>query len=101
MWMRMCMRRKQHHKTMMDRCSMCRTEGIVDDVVSYECDDADADVEEDAPHDDEGSLINVEDCGHCTRECEDWTGYFRHIKYYNDEANEKGSDVSEAKTVLQ
>jgi len=64
-------------------------------------DDADADVEEDALQADDGSTQNVEDWGHSTRECEDWTVYFRHVKYDNGEANPTASYVSEAKTVLQ
>jgi hypothetical protein len=35
------------------------------------------------------------------RECEDWTLYFRHVKYDNGEANATASDVSDAKTGLQ
>jgi len=50
---------------------------------------------------DDGSKQNVEDRGHCTRECEDWTVYFRHVKYDNGEANATASNVSEAKTILQ
>jgi hypothetical protein len=32
---------------------------------------------------------------------EDWTVYFRYVKYNNGEANATASDVYEAKTVLQ
>jgi hypothetical protein len=43
----------------------------------------------------------VEDCGHSTGECEDWSVYFRYVKYDNGEANATATDVSEGKTVLQ
>jgi len=46
------------------------------DVDGYEGDDgddADEDEEEEASLADDGSTHNVEDCGHSTRECEDWT----------------------------
>jgi hypothetical protein len=33
--------------------------------------------------------------------CEDWTVYFRPVKYNNGEANAMASEVSKAKTVLQ
>jgi len=74
------------------------------DVDGYECedgDDADTDKEEEALPADDGSMQNVEDWGHSTRECDDWTVYFRHVKYDNGEANATASNVSEAKTVLQ
>jgi len=64
-------------------------------------DDVDADEEEEASQANDGSTHNVEDWGHSTRKCEDWTVYFRHVKYDNGEANAIASDVSEAKTVLQ
>jgi len=64
-------------------------------------DDADADEEEEASQADDESTQYVEDGGHSTRECEDWTVYFIHVKYDNGEANAMASDVSEAKTVLQ
>ena len=73
------------------------------DVDGYECEngaDADADEEEEASQADDGSKWNVEDWGHNTRECEDWTVYFRHVKYNNGEANATASDVSEAKTIV-
>jgi len=73
------------------------------DLDGYEGDDgndADADEEEEASLADDGSTQNVEDWGHSTRECEDWTEYFRPVKYDNGEANAMASDVSEAKTVL-
>jgi len=72
------------------------------DVDEYEGEDGDdADEEEEASQADDGSSLNVEDWGHSTRECEDWTVDFRHVKYDNGEANATGSDISEAKTVLQ
>jgi len=80
---------------------MWRTEGIVGDVDGYECNDADADEEEYASQVDDGSTQNVEYWGHSTRECKDWTVYFRHVKYDNGEANATANDVSEAKTLLQ
>jgi len=64
-------------------------------------DDTDADDEEVALQADDGSTQNVEDWWHSTRECEDWTVYFRPVKYNNGEANATASEVSEAKTVLQ
>jgi len=73
------------------------------DVDGYECedgDDVDTDEEEEASQADDGSTQNVEDWGHSTRECEDWTVYFRHVYYDNGEANATASNVSEAKTVL-
>jgi hypothetical protein len=74
------------------------------DVDGYEGedgDDADADEEEETSQADDGSTQNAEDCGHSTRECEDWTVYFRCVKYDNGGANATASDVCEAKTVLQ
>ena len=38
---------------------------------------------------------------HRTRPCEDWTVYYRPVKYDNGEANATASEVSKAKTVLQ
>jgi hypothetical protein len=61
--------------------------------------DADADEEEEALQGDYGSMQNVEDWGHSTRQCEDWTVYFRHVKYVNGDANATASDVSEVKTI--
>ena len=55
--------------------------------------------EEEASQANDGSTQNVEDCRHSTRECEDWTVYFRHVKYVNGEANAMASDISEAKTI--
>jgi len=60
------MRRKKHRKPMMDQRRLWSTEGLVDDVDGYECDDADADEEESASEADDGSTQNVEDCGHST-----------------------------------
>jgi hypothetical protein len=45
-------------------------------------------------------MQNVEYFGHCTRECEDWTVYFRPVQYDNGKANATASDVSEVKTVI-
>jgi hypothetical protein len=42
----------------------------------------------------------MDDCGHSTRVCEDWTVDFRPVIYDNGEANATTGDVSEAKTVL-
>jgi len=74
------------------------------DVDGYECevgDDADTYDEEDASPADDGLTQMVENWGHSTTECEDWTVYFRHVKSENGKANATVSDVSEAKTVLQ
>jgi len=73
------------------------------DVEGYKGEDdnnADADEEEAASHADDGSMQNVEDWGHSTKECDGWTIYFRPVKYDNGEANATASDVSAAKTVL-
>jgi hypothetical protein len=46
---RMWIRRKKHHKPIVDQRTMWRTEGLVGDVNAYECndgDDVDANVEE-------------------------------------------------------
>jgi hypothetical protein len=68
----------------------------------------DADEEAYASPVDDGSTQNVEDSGHSTRECEDWTAYFGpvrydngKVKYDNCETNAIASEVSEAKTALQ
>jgi len=42
--------------------------------------DVDADEVEEASQADDGPTQNVEDWGHSTRECEDWTVYFRPVK---------------------
>jgi len=63
-------------------------------------DDADVDEEEEALLAGDGSTQNVEDWGHSTRDCEDWTVYFKPVKYDNGEANATASHVSESKTVL-
>jgi len=97
----MRMRRNMHRKRMIDQHRMWRTEGIVGDVDRYECDDADGHEEEYASQADDGSTQSVEDWGHSTKECEDWSVYFRYIKYDNGKANATASDVSEAKPVLQ
>jgi hypothetical protein len=46
MRMRMQVRRKKHHKPMIDQRQMSRNEGIVGDVDRYECEDAEGDEEE-------------------------------------------------------
>jgi len=60
----------------------------------------DRDEEEEALQADDGSIQNVEDWWHSTRECQELTVYFRPVKYDNRESNATASDVSEAKTVL-
>jgi hypothetical protein len=70
----------------------------VDGYESDDGDDAYTDAEEEGSQADDGLTQNVGDCGCCTRECEDWTVYFRHVKYVNGEANTTASNVSEAKT---
>jgi len=85
----------------MDQRRMWRTKSIVLESLKIgHGDDADADEEEEASLADDGLTQNVEDCRHSTRECEDWTVYFRPVKYNNGEANATASDVSEAKSVL-
>jgi len=61
--------------------------------------DADADEEDKASQADDGSTQNVENWGHSTRECKDWTVYFRPVKDDYGGENATGSDVSEATTV--
>jgi hypothetical protein len=61
----------------------------------------DADMEEWASQPNDGSMHNVEDWGHSTRECEEWTVYARPVKYNNGETNPMASDVTEANTVFQ
>jgi hypothetical protein len=81
---------------------MGRTDLGSSDVGRHECEDgdhADTVAEEEALQADDGSTQNVEDWGRCTRECENWTVYFRHVKYVNGEVNAMASDVSEAKTI--
>ena len=63
-------------------------------------DDADPDEEEEASQADDGLTQTLEDWGYSTRECEDCTVYFRHVKYDNGGANAMASDVCEAKPVL-
>jgi len=73
------------------------------DVNRYEgddCDDADADEEEQSSQANNGSTQTLEDLGHSTRECEDWTVYFGPVKYNNGYANATASNVSELKTAL-
>jgi len=52
----------------------------VDGYKGEDGDDADADEEQAALEADDGSTHNVEKWGHSTRECEDWTVYFRPVK---------------------
>jgi len=63
-------------------------------------DNASEDEEEAGSQADDGSTQNVDDWGHSSREYEDWTVYFRPVKYNSRKANALASDVSEAKTVL-
>jgi hypothetical protein len=66
------MRRKKHRKPMIDQCRMWRPDLEPSDVDRYEGEDgdnADADVKEVASQADDGSMQNVEDSGHSTREC--------------------------------
>jgi len=80
---------------------MWRTEGIVlDSAMIEQGDNVYADEVDEASQADDGSTHNVEDCGCSTRECEDWTVYFRPVKYDNGKTNATASDVSEAMTVL-
>jgi hypothetical protein len=70
--MRMRMRRKKHRKAMIDLRRMWRPDLEPSDVDRYEGEDgdnADADEEEVASQADDGSMQNVEDSGHSTREC--------------------------------
>jgi len=70
------------------------------DVHGYEGDNGDsaeANDEEGGLQAEDGSTENVEDCWHSTRECEDWTVYFRSAKYDNGETNATTSNVSEAR----
>jgi hypothetical protein len=62
--MRIWMRRKKHHKLMMDQCRMGRTDLRTNEVDGYDCegdDDADRNLEEEALQADQGSTQNVED----------------------------------------
>ena len=70
----------------------------VDVYEGEDCDDVDE--KEVASQAVDGSTQNVEDSGHSTRECEDWTVYFRPVKNNNAEANATASDLSEVKIVL-
>jgi len=74
--------------------------GDVDGYEGNDANDADADEVKEALVADDASTQNVEDWGRSSRECEDWTVYFRPAKYNNSEANATASDVFEAKTVL-
>jgi len=90
---------RQRATTELERFNLRNSD--VDGYEGEDGDDVDADEEEEASQADDGSTQNVEDWGHSTRACEDWTVYFRRVKYDNGEANATPSDVSEAKTVLQ
>jgi len=59
-----------------------------------------ADEEEEESQSNDWSTQTVEDWGLRTRECADWTVYFRPVKYNNDEANARARNVSKAKTVF-
>jgi len=74
---------------------------VVDRYGGEDGNDADADEDEEASQAYDGLTQTVEDRGHSTRECEDWTVYFRRVKYDNGGANATASDVCEVKTVLQ
>jgi len=63
-------------------------------------DNADAVEAEETSQADDGLTQTLEDWRYSTRECEDWTLYFRPVKYNNGEANAMASDISLAKTVL-
>jgi hypothetical protein len=102
LWLRMPMRRKKHCKPTMDQRRMLRADLGTRQVDWYEYEDsndADMDAEEEALQANNGSTQNVEDLGHSARECEDWTVYFRHVKYVNGKANAMASNISEAKTI--
>jgi len=73
---------------------------IVDGYEGEDGNNANEEEEEEASQVDDGSMQNVEDWGHSTVECEDWTVYFRPVKYDNGEANATASDVPEGKTWL-
>jgi hypothetical protein len=91
--------RRRRAVTELERFDLVTSE--VDGYEGKDGDGVDVDEEEEASQADDGSMPNVEDCGHSTRECEDWTVYFRRVKYDNGGANATASNVSEAKTVLQ
>jgi hypothetical protein len=91
--------RRRRAATELERFDMGTSD--VDGSESEDGNDADADVEEEASQADDGSTQNVEDCGHSTRECKDWTVYSRHVTYDNGGADATASDVCEAKPVLQ
>jgi len=91
--------RRRRAATVLERFSLGTSD--VDGYEGEDGDDADADEDEEASQAYAGSTRDVEDWGHSTRACEDWTVYFRHVKYDNGGANATASDVSEAKNVLQ
>jgi hypothetical protein len=61
--------------------------------------DADTDEEAEALHAHDGSTQNLEVCKYSTSECEDWTVYYRPVKFDYGEANAMASNVSEVKTI--
>ena len=63
-------------------------------------DHADADEEEAASQDEDGSMQKLEAWEHSTRECDEWTVYFRPVQYTNGEANAMASDAFKANTVF-
>jgi hypothetical protein len=103
MQMQMQIRKKKHHKIMINQRRMWRTDLGTFDVDGYECRDggyAEKDEEEEeVSQANDGSTQNVKDSGHSTRECEDWTVYFRHVKYVNGKPNATASNVSEGQTL--
>jgi hypothetical protein len=73
------------------------------DVDEYEDDDghvAEVDEKQDASQADAELTQTLEDSVYSTRECEDWTVYFRPVKEDNGEVNATASDVCDGKTVL-
>jgi hypothetical protein len=58
-------------------CGQSRFDLGTSNIDGYEGEDSDnSDEEEEASQADDVSLQNVEDQGHSTRECDDWTLYF-------------------------
>ena len=72
----------------------------VDVYEGHHGDHAHGDQEEDASQADDGSPQTLEDWGYSTRDCEDWTAYYRPVEYDNGKANATASDVRKAKIVL-
>jgi hypothetical protein len=101
--MRIWMRGKKNCKAMMDQRRMWRTGVESSDVDGYEYDngdDTDTDGEDESLQTGDETTQSVEHWGHSTRECEDWTVYFRHVKYDNGDANAMTSNVSKRKTIV-